>query len=119
MSSASGRKGRRRIAWSTSCAPNEGGRSQVDGLRSVPDLSGALLPGGNQQVPIRLRGDDEELLRLPGFRNQDELHFPALHGFSGLRVKVVVPDISTAVDPGADVDLARLRPGEHRVAELP
>src|SRR3990170_1649553 len=98
-------------------------RSEIDGAGTVPYPARAFLGGRDQQVPLRLRRDDEELLSPPGLRNQDELHLPSFHRRAGLRMQVVIPHIPTTVDKGTDLDLSFLRAcenfaGESRVGHL-
>src|SRR3990172_8202097 len=90
---------------------------QIDRLRTVPDLADALLRGGDEEVPLRFRWDDEELLRRTAFRDEHELHLPAFHGLARLRVQVIVPHVAATVDEGADLDLALLRGGQDLVRE--
>src|SRR5207244_13457321 len=92
-------------------------RLQVDGSSAVPDLSSTLLGRGDEQVPFRLRRDDEILLRPPGLGEQDEFYLASLHRFARVRIQVVVPDVSAPVDKRSDFDVALLRAREDFVRE--
>src|SRR2546421_10920642 len=93
------------------------GRLQVDCASTVPDLSRALLGGGDEQVSFRLRRDKEIFLGSAGFRNQDEFDLASLHRLAGLRIEVVIPNVAAPVDERSDLDLALLRTREDLVRE--